>query len=430
MITLRDGRRLAYSVAGPEDGFPVLYFHGAIGTAPAIGAGVQALGLRCVCVSRPGFGGSDLAPGRTMLGFAADVEQLADALGLERFAVVGVSAGGPYALACGHALADRVTAIGAVSSLSPLCAPHAVPGMPAHIRLPLRALAGRPGGAASLGEAVVAVVRRHPRLLARAMTAGAPSCDRGQLAGRDARGRRRAVPRGRRRRRARHGRRLRPLRQAVGLRAGGRPARGARLPRRQGRAGAGRPRARAGREPAALPRLDGPRGGPLPLPPTARGRAGRRHRCAGAFCSRSFTTYVTSKKIDRRGGVPALLRGVEARSRPADLCLDPRRLVGGRRSGPPGSGLGAATTVAARLPIAAASARKATGRAGTRTGAVRACRSAWSVWTALPHAWADEPAAPAFPSGSASGRVVVYEVLGRSRSRLGWTRLGSPGIFG
>ena len=187
MITLRDGRRLAYSVAGPEDGFPVLYFHGAIGTAPAIGAGVQALGLRCVCVSRPGFGGSDLAPGRTMLGFAADVEQLADALGLERFAVVGVSAGGPYALACGHALADRVTAIGAVSSLSPLCAPHAVPGMPAHIRLPLRALAGRPGGAASLGEAVVAVVRRHPRLLARAMTAGAPSCDRGQLAGRDAR---------------------------------------------------------------------------------------------------------------------------------------------------------------------------------------------------------------------------------------------------
>src|SRR5215467_2052963 len=101
MITLRDGRRLAYSVAGPEDGFPVLYFHGAIGTAVAIGAAVEALGLRYICVNRPGFGGSDLAPGRRMLDFADDIEQLADALGLDQFAVVGVSAGGPYALACG-----------------------------------------------------------------------------------------------------------------------------------------------------------------------------------------------------------------------------------------------------------------------------------------------------------------------------------------
>ena len=178
MITLRDGRRLAYSVAGPEDGFPVLYFHGAIGTALAIGAGVEALGLRYICVNRPGFGGSGLSPGRTMLDFAADVEQLADALGFERFAVVGVSAGGPYALACGCTLGDRISGIGVVSSLSPLCAPHAVPGMPAHISLALRALAGRPDACAWLGEHVVALVRRHPSLLARAMTAGAPSCDR------------------------------------------------------------------------------------------------------------------------------------------------------------------------------------------------------------------------------------------------------------
>jgi pimeloyl-ACP methyl ester carboxylesterase len=187
MITLRDGRRLAYSVAGPEDGFPVLYLHGAIGTALAIGTGVERLGLRYVCVHRPGFGGSDLAPGRTILGFASDVEQLADALELEHFAVVGVSAGGPYALACGHALAERVRGLAVVSSLSPLCAPHAVPGMPAHISLALRALAGRPDQAARLGDAVVALVRRHPWLLTRAMTVGAPSCDRAMRAGRQAR---------------------------------------------------------------------------------------------------------------------------------------------------------------------------------------------------------------------------------------------------
>jgi pimeloyl-ACP methyl ester carboxylesterase len=188
MFTLRDGRRLAYSVAGPEDGFPVLYFHGAIGTAVAIGAAVEALGLRYVCVNRPGFGASELAPGRTMLGFARDVDQLADALAFERFAVVGVSAGGPYALACGCLLGDRVSSIGVVSSLSPLCAPHAVPGMPKHISLALRALAGRPEACAWLGERAVSLVRRHPWLLARAMTAGAPSCDRRMLEGREARG--------------------------------------------------------------------------------------------------------------------------------------------------------------------------------------------------------------------------------------------------
>src|ERR1700761_7059678 len=143
MITLRDGRRLAYTAAGPEDGLPVLYLHGAIGTALSIAAEIERFDLRFICVSRPGFGASQRQPGRSILGFAADVEQLADRLKLDRFVVIGVSAGGPYALACGAALGDRVSMIGVVSSLSPLCAPHAVPGMPAHIALALRALAGR-----------------------------------------------------------------------------------------------------------------------------------------------------------------------------------------------------------------------------------------------------------------------------------------------
>ena len=184
MLALRDGRRLAFTAAGPLDGFPVVYLHGAIGTALELGG---LLGLRCICVSRPGFGGSDRAPGRTMLAFAADVEQVADALALERFAVVGVSAGGPYALACGSALPGRVTAVGVVSSLSPLCAPHAVPGMPAHIRLAMRALAAQPGAAAWLGDAGLGLVRRHPGVVARVMAAGAPACDKRMLAARETR---------------------------------------------------------------------------------------------------------------------------------------------------------------------------------------------------------------------------------------------------
>ena len=108
---------------------------------------------------RPGLRPLDPQPGRTLLDFAADLDRLADALGLDRFAVLGVSAGGPYAVACAHRLPDRVTAAAAVSSLSPLCAPAEVPGLPS-------------GCAAAAGDREVAQVhregRRHDRLRRRA----------------------------------------------------------------------------------------------------------------------------------------------------------------------------------------------------------------------------------------------------------------------
>jgi pimeloyl-ACP methyl ester carboxylesterase len=133
-------------------------------------------------VQRPGFGASDPQAGRSVHDFAGDVEQLADALGLERFAVAGVSAGGPYAVACAHALPDRVVAAAAVSSLSPLCAPAQVPGLPARVRVPLRAIARWPRATARLGDAAVALVERHPRSLRRVMALGAPPADRRHLA--------------------------------------------------------------------------------------------------------------------------------------------------------------------------------------------------------------------------------------------------------
>ncbi len=122
-IRLRDGRRAAYSAVGAADGYPVLYLHGAIGSprwrTPILDAAIAALGLRYVALERPGFGGSDPHPGRTVAGYAADVEDLADELGWRRFAVVGVSAGAPYALACAWAMPERVSAVAAVSTLPP-----------------------------------------------------------------------------------------------------------------------------------------------------------------------------------------------------------------------------------------------------------------------------------------------------------------------
>jgi pimeloyl-ACP methyl ester carboxylesterase len=122
-VRLRDGRRLTYQAVGRPDGFPVLYLHGAIGSpqwhSAELDAAVTSLGVRYLAVNRPGFGGSDSSPERTVADYGADVGDLADALGLERFAVIGVSAGAPFALACAWALRTRVVAVAAASPLAP-----------------------------------------------------------------------------------------------------------------------------------------------------------------------------------------------------------------------------------------------------------------------------------------------------------------------
>jgi pimeloyl-ACP methyl ester carboxylesterase len=120
---LRDGRSVTFSAAGPQAGFPVVYCHGAIGSprwrTPELDALIERLGIRYFLVNRPGFGGSDPHPGRTVADFARDLGDLMDTLGYRRFSVVGVSAGAPYALACGWALPERISALAAVSPLGP-----------------------------------------------------------------------------------------------------------------------------------------------------------------------------------------------------------------------------------------------------------------------------------------------------------------------
>ena len=185
-VTLPDGRRLAWSSGGARGGVPVIYLHGAIGTpvrrTPELDALIAALGIHYIAVSRPGFGRSDPCPGRCIADFPADVEQLADHLGLGRFAVVGVSAGGPYAIACARALPERAIATAAVSSLSPLCAPHAGRWMPVHLRIGLRALVRRPELVARAGGRLMRLLERHPRALGRLATLGATPADRRLLA--------------------------------------------------------------------------------------------------------------------------------------------------------------------------------------------------------------------------------------------------------
>jgi pimeloyl-ACP methyl ester carboxylesterase len=120
-ITLADGRTLAYCEWGNPTGFPVLLVHGGPGSrllCPDQDA-TAAAGVRLVTVDRPGYGGSDRRPDPTLLGWADDVQALADGLGLERLAVVGFSAGGGYALACAVRMPERISAVGLVCCEGP-----------------------------------------------------------------------------------------------------------------------------------------------------------------------------------------------------------------------------------------------------------------------------------------------------------------------
>jgi len=121
-VLLPDGRRLAYAECGDHMGRPVMVFHGLPGSRlqrhpdESIARGS---GARLIHFDRPGFGRSDPKPGRTLADWSEDVAAAADTLGIGRFAVAGVSGGGPYALACAACLGDRLTRVAVVSGVGP-----------------------------------------------------------------------------------------------------------------------------------------------------------------------------------------------------------------------------------------------------------------------------------------------------------------------
>jgi pimeloyl-ACP methyl ester carboxylesterase len=129
---LRDGRWLGYAEYGDPAGRPIFSFHGNPGSRltrnPNI-ALLARLGARLIAVERPGYGLSDFKVGRAVLDWPDDVAELADGLGIARFAVVGGSGGGPYTLACAHQLPQRLTAVVVISSPCPLTVPGVTTGM-------------------------------------------------------------------------------------------------------------------------------------------------------------------------------------------------------------------------------------------------------------------------------------------------------------
>jgi pimeloyl-ACP methyl ester carboxylesterase len=117
-----DGRKLAVKCSGAPDGMPVFLLHGTPGGRNGPhprGIVLYRLGIRLISYDRPGYGASDPHPGRAIVNTAGDVAAIADALGINRFGIVGRSGGAPHALACAAVLRERVLSAAALASLAP-----------------------------------------------------------------------------------------------------------------------------------------------------------------------------------------------------------------------------------------------------------------------------------------------------------------------
>jgi pimeloyl-ACP methyl ester carboxylesterase len=117
-----DGRTLAVLEAGDESGRAVVAIHGTPGSGlpwRGLVEDAEARGMRLLAYDRPGYGGSDPDPGRTVAAAAGDVAAIADAVGVDRFAVEGGSGGGPHTLACAALLPDRVVAAACLAGVAP-----------------------------------------------------------------------------------------------------------------------------------------------------------------------------------------------------------------------------------------------------------------------------------------------------------------------
>ena len=122
IITGPGNRRLCVRETGASDGVPVLVHHGTPGSRVVRRRWMreaEELGVRLISYDRPGYGDSERDEGRVVADAAADAVAIADALGLDRWATLGSSGGGPHALACGALAGDRVAAVAVFASAAP-----------------------------------------------------------------------------------------------------------------------------------------------------------------------------------------------------------------------------------------------------------------------------------------------------------------------
>jgi pimeloyl-ACP methyl ester carboxylesterase len=137
-------RRLGFAEFGAPRGRAILWMHGTPGARRQVPEPVRVaaheLDLRIVSIDRPGVGSSTAHRYTCIRDFASDVEPLLDALGIDTFAMIGLSGGGPYVLGCAQAMPDRLMVAGLIGSVAPTVGPDAAEGGPVELTRTLHEL--------------------------------------------------------------------------------------------------------------------------------------------------------------------------------------------------------------------------------------------------------------------------------------------------
>jgi pimeloyl-ACP methyl ester carboxylesterase len=185
-VVAPDGRRIAFEVHGHPGGPPALYLHGVPSSRLEVhvfGVPDAALraGVEVVAIDRPGIGGTDPQPGRTLLDAADDVAAVADALDHPRFALLGYSAGSPFALATATRLSHRITSLGVVSGIPPGDRPELTAGQADEVARLFRWARTRPRRLHMMLHGM-RLAAHLPGLLVRSAARGAPPADQAILA--------------------------------------------------------------------------------------------------------------------------------------------------------------------------------------------------------------------------------------------------------
>ncbi len=178
-----DGSVIAVEVAGEQGGAPVLLCHGLADSRLSARLFTQAareLGLRIMAPDRPGTGRTDPRRLGRLADWAEDAALVLDGLRAESAALLGISAGGPFAAACAARIPGRVRSLTLVCPLGPPGWPTR--GMAPGERLSLAVARRAPAfGGWFLGR-LAAVARRSPRLFLRLAASDLPGIDRRAIA--------------------------------------------------------------------------------------------------------------------------------------------------------------------------------------------------------------------------------------------------------
>lgn len=131
-VAVGRGRRIGFAEFGSAQGRAVFWLHGTPGARRQIPVEARAfaerMNVRLIGIDRPGIGSSTPYRYENVLAFTDDLRTVADTLGVDRMAIVGLSGGGPYTLASAYAMPDRVVAVGALGGVAPVVGPDAVDG--------------------------------------------------------------------------------------------------------------------------------------------------------------------------------------------------------------------------------------------------------------------------------------------------------------